>query len=167
MSPNIDFYIKENKKKGWYKLYHPSHKFAYFLIAIITIIVIFILIFYNSKNVIDCGNDADCFLENARNCTDAIYTRDINGTLIYHKIKGCTLTKEITNMGKDEPEEIVKMFLNKKLTCEYTKETFKDELVTTLTKSLEMCDGPLKDSLYDLIVSQYEEGIDLYDEEME
>lgn len=92
-----------------------------------------------------------CFSEAANNCSESSYQQNIAGTLFYFTSKNCVLTKTVQQINETEPQEIKDLFKDTGMICTYSKNNFNVELVTTLTKGIENCEGSLKDAIEALI----------------
>ena len=127
------------------------------------IVIILSLLWILSPSVKDCGSDEDCFVEYANQCTPVKLSQTTEGTIFkyatgvkYQVDSDCKLTKAIDKLDAQEPEEIRMMFEGKSMVCSYTKGDFNSDLVKTITKGLDVCDGPLKTAIYEMIIALYE-----------
>lgn len=103
-------------------------------------------------------NDTNCLTAAAEACQDAVYYQDVEGTKVKYEIKGCTLTKTITEFGPKEPQELRDLLSDKSLDCLYEKGNF-DKSWIDVFGGLDKCNGNLKDTVYELRMAQYNLGL--------
>jgi len=125
-------------------------KILTFLIILIILIsaLVYLLLPVSSTPAIDCGDDIDCFIENADNCENVIVREDIgDGTIVKYTSKNCVFTKAIEFFNPNEPEEFVSLFKGKSMKCPYEKFGFDETLVYGLDFTDDSCKGDLEDAI--------------------
>ncbi len=158
----INFILNDYKNKSKKPVKQPwNHKrMIVTSIGIAILIICFvILISYllPSLSQIDCGNDVDCFVENANKCQTSLLEINEDGTISTYKIEeGCVFHREYTQLSDNEPEIMKDLFEGKSLTCNYVEKNFNEEWVDSITQGIEECDGELVDAIYALIAAQIE-----------
>ena len=125
-----------------------EHHFNLVYTLIVIILIIPLLTFTSFKlftpKYEPCSN-IFCFLAVSNNCGKAIYTQEIEGTVFLLKTSNCELIKQVKEISSNEPQEIKSLLKDKSMKCKYNKIELPEELVTSVSKSLEYCDGELKD----------------------
>lgn len=121
-------------------------------IPLIFIIVFVLLIFYLSYEK-DCGFDESCFNEAFESCNKAKYMSEEEGNLFQYSIQGqkgndCEVEVTILEVSQEADQETKNLFSGKSMTC-YIPEN-QAFTVDTLT----LCTGPLKESMYELIIQK-------------
>ncbi|MBI2136407.1 hypothetical protein HYU06_05010 [Candidatus Woesearchaeota archaeon] len=121
-------------------------------------------------SVKDCRQDKNCFIAEARKCNGAVYSQDLEGSVIEFSSGeftaeeaaaavdngNCILTKRFKSFSAAEPKEIKDLFEDLEMTCSYRKESFNQSVVNDLVAGIETCDGLLKDAIYELRIAQIE-----------
>jgi hypothetical protein len=108
----------------------------------------------------NCGGDKDCFITNAQSCNPSILELDDGGTITTYEVnEACVMVRTMTKLAESEPQEVKLLFENRSMVCTYSRGQFDVNLVNTITRGLENCDGSLKDSIYELIIAQYERSL--------
>ncbi len=132
--------------------------------AILIIILGVTFIFINNNGVKNCGLDSGCFIEQANLCEPAeLEMYYVDDTVVTFKSnKQCILEKEITNFNENEPELVVDLLSEKKMTCPYEKNNFNSFVVYDLVNGIDECEGDLKEAILELLV--YAEIAELEDE---
>ncbi|PIN69806.1 hypothetical protein COV93_03960 [Candidatus Woesearchaeota archaeon CG11_big_fil_rev_8_21_14_0_20_43_8] len=129
----------------------------------IAAVIIVIMLWFFFPMMKDCKSDQNCFVEYANKCKPAKFSNQAEGTIFkyatdvqYAVTEDCTLKKGIDKLDLTEPPEIKALFEGKSMTCSYTKGNFDTQWLTTITKGLDDCDGPLKVAIYEMIIALYE-----------
>jgi hypothetical protein len=111
-----------------------------------------------------CGTDTNCFSEKTKNCGSAeVYvSRETN--LYYYKTtpslsKNCNLKIEFKQAQEGALPEHTKLLEGKSMKCKVPKEELKTLDVVELSNIIPYCSGPLKESLYELIIKRMYETI--------
>jgi len=125
-----------------------EHHFNLVYTLIVIILIIPLLTFTSFKlftpKYEPCSN-IFCFLAVSNKCGKAIYTQEIEGTVFLLRTSDCELIKQAKEISSNEPEEIKSLLKDKSMKCKYSKDEFPEELITSISKSLEYCSGELKD----------------------
>ncbi len=89
-----------------------------------------------------------CFIKKANLCEPVIYNTKIKTVELRLRTTGnCELIKEVTNVDKDEPENIKSLFKGAKMTCPYTKGQFEDKYIEQISYDMLTCKGRLADAI--------------------
>lgn len=103
------------------------------------------------KNVLDCGDDKDKFVDAANkgvpaflsmNDEGAIFECEVDDKFIFHK--------KLVKIDDKEPNEMKILLNGKSLKSKYEKGKFNRNLLDTLTIDIDDCEGDLKDALAEL-----------------
>ena len=113
---------------------------------IIVLAVIFTSVIFFSPFSKTCKTQ-DCFITAANNCESATYTTSYETLTLKLSTKDCIFTKKVTKVESSEPQDVIDLFKNKELTCQYQKNQFNLDWLTTMSKSLNNCQGSLKDAI--------------------
>lgn len=147
-------YAKSKKFKNWSR----------FIILIIILSAIFLGAYYSGFTREYCGTDTTCFSEKAYNCRPAeVYTsRDNN--IYYYKINPtianqCKLFIKFDRAQEGTPSEHITLLEGKSMTCTMPKSEMRKQDVLDMEGIMPYCTGPLKESLYELIVKRMYELI--------
>lgn len=138
-----DNIIKKRSKK----------RISFSLIALIAILIISITAFWITRPK-NCGYDKVCFIEQANACNKAELKQDFGGSILMYVVNDCVLKKEFEEFSEQEPEEIKDMFKGKDMECPYEQGNFDSELIQGLIPKIEECQGPLKNTVYELRIAQ-------------
>lgn len=122
----------------------PRRLWIFGFLAVLLIVVVVFGLAYVAPT--QCDTEA-CFISKANKCMAATFTNQIEGTTIYYETNNCVLTKKIQALDPSEPQAIVDAFLGKSMTCKFNKNDFSPLFLNSITGYLEVCDGPLKDSI--------------------
>ncbi len=115
------------------------------LIIVITIAVIPLVYWFLPKG--QSCTDISCFLKAANECGKASLKQDVKGTIFELQTNNCQFSKKVLKIAAEEPQEINNILKGTSMTCSFAKEAFPEDLVTTLSKTLEQCDGSLKEAI--------------------
>ncbi|MBN1386660.1 hypothetical protein JW968_06860 [Candidatus Woesearchaeota archaeon] len=158
----LDFNFDDQIRKLDMERSYQTRKTAIISLSVALIILIALLAFIYwpremTSGIKDCDSDKTCFILAAQECTPAEYIEDDLGTITMFSIDSdCIMTKKIIKLSAEEPDEIKNLFFDKSLTCQYQLGNFNTDWVDTLTGSLYLCEGPLKEAIYEVMISQYE-----------
>lgn len=134
----------------------PSTRTLGIIGAVILIILLIMFITSLFKGTSLC-TDSACFIKNAQACKESTFVQDEVGSKMLYKIKsGCILEKSIQTFAADEPIEVITLFKDKKISCEYTQNNFDENLISSIVAGIDLCSGDLKDSIMELKLAQYE-----------
>lgn len=119
--------------------------------------------FFVVSGPIDCGDDEECFITYANECKKATLSQSTKGAVFQYgstissEVRSdCSLVKRVDSLDESEPQEIRDIFEGTSMTCTYEQGNFNPELVTTITRGLENCEGTLKTAIYELVLAVYE-----------
>ena len=147
-------YAKGKKYKNWSR----------FIILLIILSAIFLGAYYSGFTREYCGTDTNCFSEKAYNCRPAeVYTSRSNN-IYYYKINPtinnkCELFIKFDRAQEGTPSEHVTLLEGKSMTCTMPKSEMRKRDVLDMEGIMPFCTGPLKESLYELIVQRMYELI--------
>lgn len=130
----------------------PGYFYLLVAVCIVLIIGIVLSVFFFGD---ETCQDVRCFSDKADDCSKVMMKGVIgNGTTVVYQAKDCVLTKYIEEFSEDEPDEVVRFFKDKKMTCAYQQGEFDDGLVRGLSIGLDSCEGELKDAIVQLRLAQ-------------
>ena len=118
---------------------------------VIAILASIIILNYERK----CGYDQDCINEAARKCYKAEAFREENSNTLKYQIIGksgdnCKIKVTITEVNPLADYETKQLFQGKHMVCEIPK----DQPITESKEIIDYCSGPLKESIYELIIKK-------------
>ncbi len=129
------------------------HKSQIAIGIVLALFIIGFVIYIKLISPIDCA-DVTCFLAKANNCEAARYAADQETvSILLTTTNDCRVTKEITSVTATEPQEIKDLLIGKSMICNYKQNNFNTELINTLVVGLDKCSGPLKESLYEIVLA--------------
>ncbi|MFA6547500.1 MAG: hypothetical protein WCT11_00975 [Candidatus Magasanikbacteria bacterium] len=125
------------------------------IFLIIGIISLLLIIFY-ARIPTRCA-DLKCFITKADQCAPATYEEATTvGTMSYSIGEGtgnnCALTKQVVALNKNENDLIKKLLQDKQMNCNYLKNQFNGQWITSMIEGLDHCDGELKDAIGQLLL---------------
>ncbi|HIH42668.1 TPA: hypothetical protein HA246_03420, partial [Candidatus Woesearchaeota archaeon] len=173
LEPELQEKFEEIEKKlvasgveGYKNYISKIPKWGYVALAAVLVLVIITMLYPTDEfdegskaddlsrtfTIKDCGNNKDCFLLEARNCRDAVYVQDLEGSSIEFSSRklseeeaaagednnnnnnnnNCILTKRFKSFSAAEPKEIKDLFQELEMTCSYKKESFDANLADDL-----------------------------------
>lgn len=123
------------------------------LFTIVAIVLIIPLISFASYKIFtpkyeECTN-IFCFTVLANKCENAKYSANVGGINFIFKTSNCELIKEVKDLSQDENNNEFKL-LGKSMKCKFNRDEFPQKLITTMSESLEYCNGNLKDTVLSL-----------------
>lgn len=136
----------------------PKNRYLLVGISVAAAVIAILLFMYFATNIFyeRCAAE-HCFIQRATNCERSVYAVNDGGTVYEFKsFWDCTFKKTVKSVSEYEPEQIKEMFEGKSMECRYSKGNFDEKWLSTLLGGLEKCSGPLKQSLYELVVTQYQ-----------
>jgi len=123
----------------------PAWYALLFTVLLIGVALLFIVFFVGTQ---DCEFDKTCFIEQIELGNEVFVAEDVVGSTLRYTVEDNTLTKEFVSFDAGEPDQIVQLLKNKKMTC--TFEEFDERLVDGLFGGVELCEGELKDIIFEL-----------------
>lgn len=147
-------YAKSKKFKNWSR----------FITLIIILSAIFLGAYYSGFTREYCGTDTSCFSEKAYSCRPAEVYTSRNNNIYYYKINPtianeCKLFIKFDRAQEGTPPEHVTLLEGKSMTCTMPKSEMRKQDVLDMEGIMPYCTGPLKESLYELIVKRMYELI--------
>lgn len=134
--------IKKTEKKQKINKFH-EFKPTIIVASLMILTFIIVMIFFNINTC-----DQACFIKKANNCEASSYNSQLdNITMQLETYNNCSIKKTIIGLDETEPMEIQELFLNKSMICNYEKNNFPEELVTSLSNNIDSCKGDLKDNI--------------------
>ena len=130
-------------------------------IAMVALIIFFIAYIVFFSNIIkrDCGNDINCFNNAAARCSGGKIEllKDINVYAYY--IAGplksdCIIDVKLKFMAVGTPIEMKDKMEGKSMQCKIPKELLKANSIDKIDGLLAYCSGPLKESLYEVLIDK-------------
>jgi len=129
------------------------------IVAIIVFSIVWIIVRMSTDFPTDCGADKQCFIDNCKECKAATLMLDEEGTLTEYKaFANCTLTRTITKIADDEPEEVRLLFEDKGMSCSWEQGEFDEDLVNTFSLGIDACEGRLALAIASLVEVMLEEA---------
>ncbi len=191
LEPELQERFREIEKKlvatgleSYTNYFSKIPKLGHVAIAVVVVLVIMTMLYpadesgngsqaddlLKTFSVKDCKQDKNCFIAEARKCNDAVYSQDLEGSVIEFSSGeftaeeataaedngDCIITKRFKTFSAEEPQEIKYLFEDLEMTCSYKKESFNQSVVNDLVAGIETCDGLLKDAIYELRIAQIE-----------
>lgn len=147
-------YAKNKKFKNWSR----------FIILLIVLSAIFLGAYYSGFTREYCGTDQTCFSEKAYGCRPAEVYTSRNNNVYYYRINPtimnkCDLFVKFDRAQEGTPSEHITLLEGKSMTCTIPKSEMKKQDVLNMENIMPYCTGPLKESLYQLIVKRMYELI--------
>lgn len=139
--------IKENFL-AWWK--HPSLKVLRLPAFILCIVLIIALsIAQLPKN---CGNDEQCFQEQAKSCAPAKVTATAEGNKYTYLLQAngkdtCIIIVNLEQTSDKTSPQIKEIIEGKGMVCEVPKEMLQEKYITHIEGLANYCTGPLRESL--------------------
>jgi hypothetical protein len=130
-----------------------------FAIALIILVGIFVLAYYTGFTREYCGSDTSCFEAKAASCSPAeVYTSN-NNNVYYYKISPtitnkCLLKVKFVRAQEGTSYDHVSLLEGKSMTCKIPKKQLPNTNLIEMNNIMEYCSGPLKESLYELIIKR-------------
>ena len=94
----------------------------------------------------------ECFLEKADPCGTASVTVTDGPATIQVDAQDCVLRKQITALEGESPD-VEGIYTNQPMWCSYEKGQLDPTMVTSLTADITSCSGPLKDRIYETVLT--------------
>ncbi len=129
------------------------------LFIIIIIIAIAIWLFFFSNVIKKNCATIECFNEQAVRCKATKFTGIVDNNVFKYTIKGskgdsCLVKIELDKMGIGTPIELIELFEGKSMECKIPKDKIKDISINKMENVINYCTGPLKESIYELIIKK-------------
>lgn len=126
------------------------------IFSVLVVIVFFAYFFGLLKKT--CNDDA-CFNDALKSCSMARYLKLQNYNYYEYSIEGgrqedCLLTVTLVKMALGTPQEKIDLFEGKGMACMVPKTELANVKSDTVEGILEYCTGPLKESMYQLIIEK-------------
>jgi len=147
-------YAKSKKFRNWSR----------FIILFIVLSGIFLGAYYSGFTREYCGTDKNCFTENSYSCKPSeVYTSRTNN-VYYYKINPtmgnqCEVFVRFDRAQEGTPAEHITLLEGKSMICTIPKNEMKKIDILDMEDVMQYCTGPLKESLYELIVKRMYELI--------
>ena len=130
--------------------YRPSFNF---LLGLFVILLVSLIFFMNYEK--NCYDDMACLNNAISSCNSAKAVSEENNSTFKYRVLGksndlCRVEITLIKVSHSAEQEMKDMFEGKNMICEIPKET---TLVGT-TDVLDHCSGPLKESMYELIIQR-------------
>ena len=135
-----------------------------FIILFIALSAIFLGAYYSGFTREYCGTDKTCFSEKSFECKPAeVYTSRTNN-IYYYQINPtmgnqCEVLIKFDRAQEGTPAEHVTLLEGKSMTCTIPKAEMRKLDILDMENVMQYCTGPLKESLYELIVKRMYELI--------
>ncbi len=128
-------------------------------LGILLVIIVIGFFFFLRGNIPKTCDTKQCFLERAQACKAAKYVHQAD-KLTYELItdKRCTLTKKVIAVADTEPEQVKAILLDKSMDCNYERNAFNEQYLTTMLGGIQSCTGPLKEAFYEVLISVYNQA---------
>jgi len=126
-------------------------KYSNFIPLIFIILFVFVVIYMSYEK--DCSYDKSCFDLAFESCTKATYFSEEEGSLFQYTIVGksrtdCEVEVSVIEVSQNAGQDTNELFLGKSMTC------FIPENQEFTVNTLTLCTGPLKESMYELIIQK-------------
>lgn len=113
------------------------------VLAVVLAVLLFIYIYPEEKSMKLCSTE-ECFIRAANACAPARFRNTVGTTEISYKVgKGCVITKTVTGLGEQEPEQVKELFMGVSMRCNYTRGQFDRAYIADINGNLERCSGPM------------------------
>ena len=127
-------------------------------IFIFIILVLVWLFFFSGVFKKTCETDI-CFNDAAQTCKKANFRTIKESNLFSYDIKGprgdvCVIDIELEKMGVGTSIELIEKFEGKSMECRVPKSQLKDTTIEDLDNVINFCTGPLKESIYELMIKR-------------
>ena len=129
-------------------------------VTIIVIIIAFAVWFFFFSDVIkkNCAT-IECFNEQAVRCKATKFTGVVDNNIFKYTIKGstgnsCKIEIELDRMGVGTPIELIDLFEGKSMECKIPIDKIKEIHINKMENVINYCTGPLKESIYELIIKK-------------
>lgn len=137
-------------KRGFYRK-------GLFLVLIAAIIIAFIFFFPGIIKK-DCKQDKECFSQAFEECKPSKYLVLIDNNYYSYTIKdknsdSCILRIKLEKMAVGTPIDLLEKFEGKSMTCRIPIERLDTE-IEEISNIINFCTGPLKESIYELIIEK-------------
>lgn len=120
-------------------------------------IIFFLFLFYLNFER-DCKKNVECFNKAAQVCKPARVELEKEGNILLYKILGhkekCEVSIQVLKMSEDTEEDVEKAFTGKEMICKFDVGQLREEDVTEIKDVLEYCSGPLKESMYEIMIQK-------------
>ncbi len=133
-------------------------------LALVLIIItsLFVTTHYTGLTRKYCGSDAACFQEKAASCSPSEVYISRNNNVYYYKISPTITTKCALKIKFERAQEgtspdHVALLEGKSMTCKIPKKELPNLDVVEMNNIMPYCSGPLKESLYELIIKRMHE----------
>lgn len=128
-------------------------KQKYLFLSLVIIIILAVLLPNLETN---CENNQDCFNEAAQKCSRAkVYIEDEDNLFEYRiverKIDSCHVTIKVVQVSPEADQETIDLFEGKSMECNVP---FEITEITNTNDIIDYCSGPLKESIYELIIKK-------------
>lgn len=129
------------------------------ILIAVTILVIIVFFTYHFGFIKKTCNTADCFEESVRGCSPTKYIKLQNLNYYRYSIKGrrgetCLMEIELRKMAEGTPLEKKTMFEGKSMECRVPLDNLDKVNSDNVEGILNYCTGPLKESMYELIIKK-------------
>ena len=130
-----------------------SKKSGVWIISFIIIAVVASIIILNYEK--QCGYDQECINKAARGCYKASALRAEDANILKYQITGkegeyCKVKITIIEVNPSADYETKQLFQNKYMECKIPK----DVPIAESKELIDYCSGPLKESIYELIIKK-------------
>jgi len=136
----------------------------YIVVLLIIFGSIFVTAYYSGITRRYCSKDTACFLEKAKSCKPAeVYTTQNNNVYQYRiyptPTKTCIMKIELKKVQEGSLPEHQTLLEGKSMKCKIPKKEIKTLNLNNLNNIIPYCSGPLKESMYELIIKRMYELI--------
>ncbi len=128
------------------------------LVAVIVFFVIFI-VYFSGLIRKDCKTDLNCFNTKAYECKSAKVQTLVNDNTYEFVIFGpsgdtCVVKTTLVTMASGVPLDIKEKLEGKSMTCYIPRDMLKEQSVIEVKNVIDYCTGPLKESLYEVLLQK-------------
>jgi hypothetical protein len=142
--------------------YAISERFKYlprFAIALVIIVGLFALAYYAGFTREYCGSDTNCFEQKATSCKPAEVYMSNNNNIYYYKVSptvtnNCLLKIKFARAQEGTSYDHISLLEGKSMTCKIPKKELSNINIVEMNNVMMYCSGPLKESLYELIIKR-------------
>tara|TARA_Y100000310_G_C20671809_1_gene810709 strand:+ start:442 stop:945 length:504 start_codon:yes stop_codon:yes gene_type:complete len=130
---------------------------VFFLILII--LILFLSAHYTGFTRKYCGADTSCFEERVASCNPSeVYTSRDNNIYYYKMIPtltgGCSVKIKFERAQEGTLQEHISLLEGKSMTCKVPRKHLGEINIIEMEQMMPYCTGPLKESLYELVIKR-------------
>tara|TARA_Y100000310_G_C20631664_1_gene788978 strand:- start:582 stop:1085 length:504 start_codon:yes stop_codon:yes gene_type:complete len=135
-----------------------------FVILFMVLASIFLMAHYTGLTRTYCGTDISCFMEKAKICKPVEVYSTQNNNIYHYKIlstptNNCILKIKLEKVREGTLPEHKQLLEGKSMKCTVQKNQLETLNLQNLNEIMPHCSGPLKESIYELIIKRMYELI--------